>query len=57
MSSFKVGEIAFVVTSLRFYWQLGGYKYSYIKITLPPPAVILIYHTDYLTQVPMELLP
>lgn len=57
MGSFKVGEIAFVVTSLRFYWQLGGYKYSYIKITLPPPAMFLIYHMDYLTQVPMELLP
>lgn len=56
MSSFNVSEIAFLVTSLRFYLQLGGHKYSYIKITLPPPATILIYHMDYLIWVPMELL-
>lgn len=56
MSSFKACELPFVVTSLRLYLQVEGYKSGYIKIKLPPLAMILVYHMDYLTQAPMEVL-
>lgn len=56
MSSVKAHELVFVVTCLRLYLQLGGYKFGYIIIKLPPLAMILIYHMQCLTQVPMGLL-
>lgn len=56
MSSFKAHELASVVTFLRLCLQHGGYKLGYIKIKLPPLAMILIHHMDCLTQIPMGLL-